>query len=140
MAQWRCNLRISWQTQLISLLIHGVLMLLILLLPWPASYGQVWLLPLILVVFECVRSQKRITSTRGALRLLEQQRLEWCDQQWKILKKPWMPRFGILLQLQQVNGKKRQRLWLAADSMSKTEWRHLRQQLLYPHTVANEEP
>lgn len=129
MAQWRCDVRISWRTQLFSLLTHGALILLILISPWPEGYGPVWLVLLTLVVFECIRSQKRIGSRQGELRWLAERRVEWRGQEWLMLKKPWMPGFGILLTLQQVNGKKRHRLWLASDCLSKAEWRHLRQLL-----------
>lgn len=124
---------------MVSLLTHGVLILLILIAPWPEGYGPVWLVLLTLVVFECIRSQKRISSRQGELRLLAEQRVEWHGQEWLIVNKPWMPRFGILLSLQQVNGKKRRRLWLASDALSKDEWRHLRQQLLYSRSAEQDE-
>ncbi|WP_431225172.1 protein YgfX [Serratia sp. L9] len=139
MAQWQCDVRVSWRTQLVSLLTHGALILLILIAPWPEGYGPIWLVLLTLVVFECIRSQKRIASRQGELRLLAERRIEWHGQEWLILKKPWMPGFGILLSLQQVNGKKRRRLWLASDSLGNAEWRHLRQRLLFPQTVADED-
>jgi toxin CptA len=139
-AQWRCDVRISWRTQLFSLLTHGVLILLILISPWPEGYGPIWLVLLTLVVFECIRSQKRIASRQGELRLLENQRLGWHGQEWQLLKQPWMPRYGILLTLQPVGGKKRRRLWLASDSMAKADWRQLRQRLLYPPASDDEEP
>nr|WP_232103469.1 protein YgfX [Serratia liquefaciens] len=119
---------------------HGVLILLILISPWPEGYGPIWLVLLTLVVFECIRSQKRIASRQGELRLLENQRVGWQGQEWQLVKQPWMLRFGILLTLQPMQGKKRRRLWLASDSMAKTEWRHLRQQLLYPPDSDGEEP
>lgn len=139
MAQWRCDVRVSWRTQLVSLLTHGVLILVILISPWPEGYGLIWLTLLTLVVFECIRSQKRIASRQGELRLLAEDRIEWHDHVWRLSKKPWMPGFGILLSLQQVNGKKRHRLWLASDALSKAEWRHLRQHLLYQYAIVNEE-
>jgi toxin CptA len=138
-AQWRCDVRVSWRTQLISLLTHGALILLILISPWPEGYGPIWLVLLTLVVFECIRSQKRIASRQGELRLLAERRIEWHGQEWLMLKKPWMPGFGILLSLQQINGKKRRRLWLASDALGKAEWRQLRQQLLYPQSAAAED-
>lgn len=105
MAQWRCDVRISWRTQLLSLLTHGALILLILISPWPEGYGPIWLVLLTLVVFECIRSQKRIASRQGELRLLENQRLGWHGQEWQLVKQPWMPRYGILLTLQPVGAK-----------------------------------
>ncbi|VEA67554.1 Protein of uncharacterised function (DUF1434) [Serratia plymuthica] len=140
MAQWRCNVRISWRTQLLSLLTHGVLILLILIAPWPEGYGPIWLVMLTLVVFECIRSQKRIASLQGELRLLANKRLSWHGQEWLLVKQPWMPRYGILLTLQPIQGKKPRRLWLASDSMGKAEWRHLRQLLQYPSADDDEEP
>jgi len=131
-AQWRCDVRISWRTQLFSLLTHGSLILLILISPWPEGYSPIWLTLLTLVIFECIRSQKRIGSRQGELRWLMDRRVEWRGQEWWLPKKPWMSGFGILLTLQQVNGKKRQRLWLASDSLSQADWRHLRQLLLSP--------
>lgn len=50
-----------------------------------------------------------------------------------------MPGYGMLLTLQPTEGKKRRRLWLASDCMSKEEWRHLRQLLLYPPVGDGEE-
>ncbi|CAM3831320.1 protein YgfX [Serratia silvae] len=139
MAQWRCDVRVSWRTQLISLLTHGLLILLILIAPWSEGYGLIWLVLLTLVVFECIRSQKCIASRQGELWLLAERRIEWHDQEWLMVKKPWMPGFGILLSLQQVNGKKRHRLWLASDSMSKADWRQLRQRLLFEQSATDEE-
>lgn len=138
MAQWRCDVRVSWRTQLFSLLAHGALILLILISPWPEGYSPIWLGLLTLVVFECIRSQKRIAARQGELRWLAERRVEWHGQEWLMLKKPWMSGFGILLTLQQANGKKRHRLWLASDCLSKAEWRHLRQLLLYPGNSGDE--
>ncbi|WP_025122080.1 MULTISPECIES: protein YgfX [unclassified Serratia (in: enterobacteria)] len=139
MAQWRCDVRVSWRTQLVSLLTHGLLILLILIAPWPEGYGLIWLVLLTLVVFECIRSQKRIASRQGELRLLAERRIEWHGQEWLMVKKPWMPGFGIILSLQQINGKKRQRLWLASDAMSKADWRQLRQRLLFVQPATDED-
>ncbi|MEX3175560.1 protein YgfX, partial [Serratia quinivorans] len=86
MVQGRCDVRISWRTQLFSLLTHGVLILLILISPWPAGYGPIWLVLLTLVVFECIRSQKRIASRQGELLLLENQRLGRHGPEGELLK------------------------------------------------------
>jgi toxin CptA len=43
---------------------------------------------LTLVVFECIRSQKRIASRQGELRLLENQRVGWQGQEWQLVKQP----------------------------------------------------
>ncbi|MDN5987617.1 MAG: protein YgfX, partial [Hafniaceae bacterium] len=37
MDQWRCDVRVSWRTQLLLLVTHGILILLILLAPWPEN-------------------------------------------------------------------------------------------------------
>ncbi|PVZ83038.1 hypothetical protein C9426_27720 [Serratia sp. S1B] len=139
MALWRCDVRVSWRTQCLSLLMHGTLILLILISPWPVNYSVIWLVLLTLVVFECIRSQKRIASRQGELRLLAERRIEWQGQEWLIVKKAWMLRLGVLLSLQQVNGKKRCKLWLASDALSHAEWRHLYQQLLYPQVTFDED-
>lgn len=130
MALWRANLRISWRTQLFSLLIHGALTLLILLSPWPAGYGSLWILLLTLMIYEFIRSQKRISARRGELCLHREKRVSWHQREWLLDKRPWMLNSGIMLYLREVKGKLRQRLWIAADSMSQEEWRTLRQLLL----------
>ncbi|STS85118.1 inner membrane protein [Klebsiella pneumoniae] len=48
-----------------------------LLVPWPLSYTPIWLLLLSLVVFDCVRSQRRIHARRGEIKLLTDSRLRW---------------------------------------------------------------
>jgi toxin CptA len=138
-AQLQCEVRLSWRTQLISLLVHGALMLLILLSPWPVGYAPVWVVLLTLVVFECIRSQKRIAARQGELRWLGERRIEWRGREWMIVKQPWMPSWGILLTLQQINGKKRRRLWLASDALSTEEWCHLQRLLRYPQSGDDEE-
>jgi toxin CptA len=114
-------------------------MLAILLAPWPAGYWPVWMTLLLVVIFECIRSQRRITSRHGEISLLDSNRLIWQHQEWVIKKPVWMIDSGILLSLQREKRKgglrqamrsSRQRLWLASDSMSQEEWRRLRQLLL----------
>lgn len=70
MAQWRYDVCISRRTQLFSLLTHGILALLMLISPWPAGYGPIWLVLPILVVFQGVRSQKRLVAVQDELPLL----------------------------------------------------------------------
>ncbi|WP_145482517.1 protein YgfX [Yersinia aldovae] len=126
MAQWRCDLRVSWHTQLFSLLAHGVLVILTLVAPWPQGYIALWLVLLTLVVFECIRSQKKITSCQGEIRLKPGNLVLWKRHEWKVTKQPWITHYGVLLNLQQVSScSTRKRLWLAADSMSEDEWRQL---------------
>jgi toxin CptA len=62
---WQSDLRISWRSQWFSLLLHGVVAAIVLLMPWPLSYTPLWLLLLSLVVFDSVRSQRRIHACRG---------------------------------------------------------------------------
>lgn len=114
-------------------------MLVILLAPWPAGYWPVWMSLLLVVIFECIRSQRRITSRHGEISLLDSNRLIWQQQEWTIKKPVWMINSGVLLSLQREKRKgglrqamrsSRQKLWLASDSMSQEEWRRLRQLLL----------
>lgn len=129
MVLWRCELRVSWSAQWQSLLLHGVIILLLLLIPWPGSYTLLWVVLLALVIMECVRSQRRILSRSGPIELLPSGQLRWRQQTWSLAKKPWISRRMILLSLRQAGGK-RERLWLFIDSMSNAQWRTLQQQLL----------
>ncbi|EKN4699813.1 protein YgfX [Yersinia ruckeri] len=125
MAQWRCDLRVSWRTQLFSLLVHGVLVLLTLVVPWPDGFTPLWLILLTLVVFECIRSQKNITSRQGEIRLKAGNLLIWKWQEWTLVRPPWITRYGVLLSLQGAGSRRRKRIWLASDSMSEEKWREL---------------
>ncbi|PWC12040.1 hypothetical protein B4923_12115 [Brenneria roseae subsp. americana] len=130
MAQWQCDIRVSWRMQLFSLIVHGLLVLLILLAPWPDGYAVLWLGLVTLVVFGFIRSQRNIKSRQGEILLHSETNLRWQQQEWQIVKRPWVLKNGILLSLRSSNGKGQQRLWLASDSMGNDEWRHLRQLLL----------
>ncbi|KQN48523.1 protein YgfX [Rahnella rivi] len=139
MALWRCDLRVSWRSQLISLGIYGAVMLLILLAPWPPGYWPAWMTLLLLMLFECIRSQRRITARTGEVILLDERRLIWRGQEWQLKHPVWMISHGALLSLRREKRKgglaqamrsSRHRLWLASDSMSVEEWRRLRQILL----------
>lgn len=138
MALWRCDIRVSWRTQLVSLLGHGALILLILLSPWPESYGVYWLLPLVLLVFACIRSQTRISKNQGELSLAPEGELRWKGKSWILCRTFHMSDFGVLLTLRAKDTGRSKRLWLAADSMRPDEWRRLRQLLLYPGSVSPE--
>lgn len=127
------DLRVSWRAQWLSLLIHGLVAAVILLMPWPLSYTPLWMVLLSLVVFDCVRSQRRINARQGEIRLLMDGRLRWQGQEWSIVKAPWMIKSGMMLRLRSDSGK-RQHLWLAADSMDEAEWRDLRRILLQQET------
>lgn len=139
MALWQCDLRVSWRSQLFSLAVHGILILAILLTPWPSDDWMIWLALLIIVVSQAIRSQRRISARHGEISLLEQDRLLWRKQEWKIKQPVWMIDSGILLTLRRehaprgwlhaIRGRKH-KLWLASDSMSEEEWRRIRQLLL----------
>jgi len=140
---------VSWRSQLFSLGCYGAVMLLILLAPWPAGYWPVWMTLLLLVLFECIRSQRRITARTGEIVLTDDYRLLWRGHEWQIKHPVWMISHGALLSLRreklkgglaQAMRSSRQRLWLASDSMSQEEWRHLRQILLNTHPRSPAEP
>lgn len=130
MVLWQSDLRVSWRSQWISLLLHGVVAAAVLLMPWPLSYTPLWLLLLSLVVFDSVRSQRRINARQGEIKLLMDGRLRWQNQEWEILGTPWMLSFGMLLRLRRMGQRRSQHLWLAADSMDNKEWRDLRRVIL----------
>ena len=124
-------------------------MLMILLAPWPAGYWPVWMTLLLLVLFECIRSQRRITARTGEVVLTDDYRLLWRGHEWQIKHPVWMISHGALLSLRreklkgglaQAMRSRRQRLWLASDSMSQEEWRHLRQILLNAHPRSPAKP
>ncbi|AUP76319.1 protein YgfX [Kosakonia oryzendophytica] len=129
MVLWQSDLRVSWRAQWLSLLLHGLVAALILLMPWPLSYTPLWLLLLSLVVFDCVRSQRRINACHGEIKLLMESRLRWQGVEWHIVGAPWMLRSGMMLRLRREEDGRRQHLWLAADSMDAQEWRDLRRML-----------
>ncbi|MGD59734.1 hypothetical protein EE308_19335 [Salmonella enterica] len=129
MVLWQSDLRVSWRAQWISLLIHGLVAAVILLMPWPLSYTPLWMILLSLVVFDCVRSQRRINTCQGEIKLLMDGRLRWQGQDWTLLHPPWLLKSGMVLRLRAESGRY-QHLWLAADSMEEAEWRELRRILL----------
>lgn len=129
MVLWQSELRVSWRAQWISLLIHGLVAAVILLMPWPLSYTPLWMMLLSLVVFDCVRSQRRINTCQGEIKLLMDGRLRWQGQDWTLLRPPWLLRSGMVLRLRAEFGH-HQHLWLAADSMEAAEWRELRRIML----------
>ena len=130
MVLWQSDLRVSWRAQWVSLLLHGLVAAFILLMPWPLSYTPLWLLLLSLVVFDCVRSQRRINASQGEIKLLMDSRLRWQNQEWDIVGTPWALNSGMMLRLRRIDGRKRTHLWLAADSMDAGEWRDLRRTIL----------
>lgn len=129
MALWHSDLRVSWRAQWVSLLLHGMVIIALLLAPWPASYTVVWMLLLTLVVFECVRSQRRIGSREGEIALFEGRQFQWRQRRWQISGRPWITRQAILIPLRSAKGEQ-EKLWLVADSMSAEEWRDLRKHLI----------
>ncbi|MDU3718096.1 MAG: protein YgfX [Klebsiella michiganensis] len=117
MVLWQSDLRISWRAQWFSLLMHGVVAALVLLMPWPLSYTPLWLILLSLVVFDCVRSQRRIHARQGEIKLLIDSRLRWQKAEWDIIGTPWVINSGMLLRLRNTENQRTQHLWVAADSM-----------------------
>jgi len=131
---WQSDLRVSWRSQWMSLLLHGLVAAFVLLMPWPLSYTPLWLLLLSLVVFDSVRSQRRINARQGEIKLMMDSRLRWQGKEWEIVGTPWMLNSGMMFRLRQAEGKRCQHLWLAADSMDSAEWRDLRRMLLQQPT------
>jgi toxin CptA len=70
----------------------------VLLMPWPLSYTPLWLLLLSLVVFDSVRSQRRINACQGEIKLLMDSRLRW-QKRMGYLGTPWMLNSGMMLRL-----------------------------------------
>lgn len=130
MVLWQSDLRVSWRAQWMSLLLHGLVALFVLLMPWPMSYTLVWMLLLSLVVFDSVRSQRRIHARQGEIKLLTDFRLRWQGRDWDIVGNPWMIDGGVMLRLRRAGKHRCQHLWLAADSMDIGEWRDLRRLLM----------
>ena len=69
MVLWQSDLRVSWRSQWMSLLLHGLVAALVLLVPWPLSYTPLWLLLLSFVVFLIVRRHRRIKPPKGVIKL-----------------------------------------------------------------------
>ena len=134
MVLWQSDLRISWRAQWFSLLMHGVVAALVLLMPWPLSYTPLWLILLSLVVFDCVRSQRRIHARQGEIKLLIDSRLRWQKAECEIIGTPWVINSGMLLRLRNTENQRTQHLWVAADSMDAGEWRDLRRLVLQKPT------
>ncbi len=125
MVLWQSDLRVSWRSQWMSLLLHGLVAAFVLLMPWPLSYTPLWLLLLSFVVFDSVRSQRRINARQGEIKLMMDSRLRWQGKEWEIIGTPWMLSSGMMLRLRKVGGGRRQHFWLSADSMDEVEWRDL---------------
>lgn len=129
MVLWRSDLRVSWRSQWVSLLLHGILAAIVLFIPWPLSYMPLWMLLLSLVVFDCMRSQRRINARQGEASVLVDSRFKWLGNEWHIAGPPWMLQSGMLLRLRKPGKSRHQHLWLSADSMDEREWRALRRLL-----------
>ncbi|WP_159565902.1 protein YgfX [Budvicia diplopodorum] len=127
---WHSHLRVSWKTQCLSLVIHGALILLVLLSPWPQGSWPLWLLLVTLVIFDSLRSQRQIRRIQGEIALLNNFHIQWRRDEWAIKGKPMVFNRGILLKLMSTTTKRRQRMWLAIDSMDAEAWRSLRFHLL----------
>lgn len=128
MGQFQCKLQVSSFTTLFSLTVYTLLVLLTLLASWPEGFIPFYLIIVILLVFECISSQKKINSYKGSIIFRTDNRLHWRGQDWIVIKKPWtFSRYGLLLMLEQENINIRKHLWLAYDNMTEPEWRQLRQ-------------
>jgi len=132
---WQSDLRVSWRSQWLSLLLHGIVAAIVLFIPWPLSYTPVWMLLLSLVVFDCVRSQRRIHARQGEAKLLMDNRFKWQGAEWEIVGEPWMVQSGMMLRLRRPNKRRCRHLWLAADSMDEREWRDLRRLIVQTQTL-----
>lgn len=137
MVLWQSDLRVSWRAQWLSLLVHGLVAILVLLLPWPMSYTLLWMLLLSLVVFDSVRSQRRIHARQGEIKLLMDYRLKWQGKEWEIIGTPWMLRSAMMLRLRQSGKTTGKPLWLSSDSMNAGEWRDLRRLMLQQQASGN---
>lgn len=133
MVLWQSDLRVSWRAQWLSFADSWAGCRCYFTHATAAQLHPLWMVLLSLVVFDCVRSQRRINARRGEIRLLMDGRLRWQGQEWSIVKAPWMIKSGMMLRLRSDSGK-RQHLWLAADSMDEAEWRDLRRILLQQET------
>ena len=99
-----------------------------------AELYPLWLILLSLVVFDCVRSQRRIHARQGEIKLLIDSRLRWQKAEWDIIGTPWVINSGMLLRLRNTENQRTQHLWVAADSMDAGEWRDLRRLVLLKPT------
>lgn len=99
-----------------------------------AKLYPLWLLLLSFVVFDSVRSQRRINARQGEIKLLMDSRLRWQGKEWEMMGTPWMLNTGMMLRLRRVEDNRRQHLWLAADSMDPAEWRDLRRLIVQQPT------
>lgn len=132
MVLWQSDLRVSRRAQWLSLLIHGLVAAVILLIPSSSvtpRYGWCYFRWWCLIAF----AASGALMLAGEIRLLMDGRLRWQGQEWSIVKAPWMIKSGMMLRLRSDSGK-RQHLWLAADSMDEAEWRDLRRILLQQET------
>nr|WP_244634668.1 protein YgfX [Erwinia persicina] len=111
------------------MLLHGGVMLLLLLAPWPPEASLVKVALLLLTGGECLRSCRRTRRWQGLFVLLNGRRVQWHQAQWQMVSPPWMTRHAVRLSLRDSQGR-HERLWLFADGMDNSEWRLLRQQLL----------
>lgn len=130
MVLWRTDLRASWRAQWISLAFHSLVMLALLLCPWPANMTLLWLTLLILIILSVVCSQRRIRGAEGELVLSEKGLIDWHGQRYLLARKPFMIQSGMLLVMMPVTGGAHRRLWVAADSMDNGQWRDLRRLIL----------
>jgi toxin CptA len=81
---WQSDLRVSWRSQWFSLLLHGVVAALVLLMPWPLSYT-----PLAAAAVAGGFRQRAQPAAdpcpSGEIKLLMDSRLRWQNAEWDIL-------------------------------------------------------
>lgn len=128
------SLNVSWRTQLLAGIFYTSVILVILLVPWPVQDWPIWLMLVLLIALEAILSQRNINHTKGELTISALKRLAfWQGQKWSFSRTPFMLQFGILLSLKSETSGNIQRLWIAADSLSKEEWRSLCYELQQHH-------
>ena len=130
MSYQQYNLAVSWKTQFILGLIYGLIILAILISPWPDKYWPIWFLLLIFITFEAYITQRKLNKNKGILALLDTQSIMWKDEKWSIQHFPFILSFGMFLTLRSADNNKKYYLWIAADSLEKNQWRVLRHYFL----------
>jgi toxin CptA len=99
------------------------------MIPWPEQDWPAWLILVALIGLESLLTQRRINKSKGLLTLLDKRTIHWQEEKWNIIRSPFILSFGIFLTLKSESSKAKKHLWIAADSMSKEQWRSLRYEL-----------
>lgn len=130
MVLWKSVLRVSFNTQVFSTLIYGVLALSVLFAPWPGRTSFIWLPLTLLLIAGWGRTQYKISKRAGPASLQNQNRILWRKSEWEITKPPYITRLGIRLHLRSLTSGRQKYLWIASDSVPKEAWSSLNQLLL----------